>query len=168
MCIKNNNFADMERVITHNIITVVVKMIAYIGGAIVGFFAPMFPFLIVCTLAIVFDCITAWQLAYRVKKTTKNGNDGKFRSSHAMRMFNTMFVVFGVVVLSFCIDKMLIPDIDLYLANIVSAVFCMVQLVSILENVSSCNNARWAEILQKVLVDKTKRHLDIDISDKKK
>lgn len=146
---------------------VIVKFVMYIIGAIGGFLAPMFPFLLVCTFAIVFDCLTAWQLAGRVKRKTKNGNDGKFKSSHALRMFNTMFVVFGVVMLSYMVDKLLMPDIDLYLANVTSAVFCMVQLVSILENVSSCNNARWAEILQKVLVDKTKRHLDIDLTDNK-
>lgn len=140
------------------------KIIMYILGGVSGFFAPMFPFLLVCTFAIVFDCITAYMLARRVKKKTRNKNDGKFKSSSAMKMFNTMFVVYGVVALSYMIDKMLLPDINLYLANIVSAVFCMVQIVSILENISSCNNARWAEILQKVLVDKTKRHLDIDIT----
>ena len=33
---------------------------------------------------------------------------------------------------------------------------------SILENMSSCNGARWAKLLQNVMVDKTARHLDID------
>lgn len=53
---------------------------------------------------------------------------------------------------------------DMYLANITAGAFCMVQVLSILENESSCNEAKWAKALQKILIDKTKRHFDIDLS----
>lgn len=53
---------------------------------------------------------------------------------------------------------------DMYLANIAAGAFCMVQVISILENESSCNDAKWGKVLQKILIDKTKRHLDIDLS----
>ena len=43
--------------------------------------------------------------------------------------------------------------------------FCMIQLVSVLENMSSCNNAKWAKLLQKILIDKTARHLDYNVGD---
>ena len=53
---------------------------------------------------------------------------------------------------------------DLYLANWTAIVICSIQLWSILENESSCNDSKWAGVLQKFLVDKAERHWDIDLS----
>ena len=50
------------------------------------------------------------------------------------------------------------------LANITAGAVCFWQLWSMLENESSCSDERWAKVLQKVLVDKTERHFDVDLS----
>jgi hypothetical protein len=34
----------------------------------------------------------------------------------------------------------------------------------VLENKSSCNGSRWAKVLQKIMIDKTERHYDVDLS----
>ena len=39
------------------------------------------------------------------------------------------------------------------------------RLSTFLENESSCNGAKWAKTLQKILIDKTERHFDIDLSE---
>lgn len=36
-----------------------------------------------------------------------------------------------------------------------------------LENESSCNDAKWAKIAQRIMVDKTERHFDIDLHELK-
>jgi hypothetical protein len=51
------------------------------------------------------------------------------------------------------------------LTKVAAGAICFWQLWSILENESSCNGAKWAKIMQKILVDKTSRHFDIDLSD---
>jgi hypothetical protein len=53
------------------------------------------------------------------------------------------------------------------LTNIVAGAVCFWQVWSMLENESSCNNARWAKIAQRILVDKTERHFDIDLRELK-
>ena len=92
-------------------------------------------------------------------------DDAKFRSSYARRMFYTLCIVYACTVLGWLIDTHMFPFADLYLASFISGGFCLVQLLSILENESSCNDARWAKVLQKVLVNKAARHLDINEAD---
>lgn len=38
------------------------------------------------------------------------------------------------------------------------------EIWSSLENESSCNGKKWAKLLQEIMVDKTERHFDIDLS----
>ena len=82
-------------------------------------------------------------------------------------MFYTICVVYACTVLGWLIDTYMYPFAELYLANFISGGFCLVQLLSILENESSCNEAGWAKVLQKVLVNKAARHLDISEDDLK-
>ena len=80
-------------------------------------------------------------------------------------MFYILLIVWACTFLGWLIDDFMYPFVDLYLANFISSGFCLVQLISILENESSCNDARWAKVLQKVLVNKAARHLEIDPED---
>ena len=43
--------------------------------------------------------------------------------------------------------------------RIIAGAICFWQLLSILENESTCSTARWALLARKFLVDKAKRHL---------
>ena len=61
------------------------------------------------------------------------------------------------------IEKNIIPDLSFDVTKYVAALFCFIQLISVLENESSCNDAWWARALQKFLMDKSKRHFDMDI-----
>ena len=53
----------------------------------------------------------------------------------------------------------------LHLANYLAAIYCGVQLVSILENESTCNGAPWARVMQKIVADKTERHFNVKLTD---
>jgi len=130
---------------------------------------PFLPYLFVCLIAIILDCLSAWDLARRVNLTYPNKAKGKkFTSQGAMKIFETILKISLVIWLLYMMDHTLFPDWEMHLAQVASGVFCACQVLSILENISSCNGARWAKLLQKIVVDKTNRHLNIDLSDEVK
>ena len=143
------------------------RFFLFLVGAVWGLVEPTIPFAGICLFAILIDCLTAWRLGKRVKAQNPKAktDDAKFRSSYARRMFYTLCSVYACTVLGWLIDTRMFPFADLYLASFISGGFCLVQLLSILENESSCNDAQWARVLQKVLVNKAARHLDISKDD---
>lgn len=145
----------MDRVIEYSW-----KVLVWMIGACWGYLQPTFPFAAVCFLAIVLDCFTAWRLARRVRQNNPDMADGKFRSDKASKIFSTLFVIYACVVLGYSIDVNICTGIDLGLANWIAGGFCFVQLWSILENESSENGASWARVLQKVMVNKARRHME--------
>ena len=73
----------------------------------------------------------------------------------------------AVTVLAYLIDTIIFPDMAMMLPNIVAGTVCFWQIWSMLENESSCNDARWADVAQRIMVDKTERHFDIDLHELK-
>lgn len=136
-------------------------------GALCAFIAPMIPFIIICTLLILADCYTAWDLSRRVKKKYPGQATGKFKSQEMGRVFVTLIKVFAAIILASMVETIIFEGAQIRLANIVAGAVCFWQVWSILENESSCNDAKWAKVLQKVMVDKTERHFDIDLSELK-
>ena len=136
-------------------------------GALVAMLQPTVPFIIICTIAILFDCYTAWSLSRRVKRKYPGANDGKFKSRYAGRVFVTLIKVYALTILAYLVQTFILEGIPIKLANIVAAAVCFWQVWSMLENESSCNDAKWAKIAQRILVDKTERHFDIDLSELK-
>jgi hypothetical protein len=144
-----------------------VKYITGLVGAMLATISPTIPFVLICTIAILCDCYTAWALSRRVKKKHPNANDGKFKSSYAGRVFITLIKTYALIVLVFLIENFIFEGLPVKLSNIVAGAVCFWQLWSMLENESSCNDAKWAKIAQRILVDKTERHFDIDLSELK-
>lgn len=132
-----------------------------------GFFAQYVQLIPLVAVGLVFlmaDAFTAWRLAVRLRK--KGKSTGKFKSEHSQKIWKRGGYFFMVVILAFILEKYVLLMFDtLYLANWVAGVFCVSQGVSILENISSDRDGKWAELLQKVLIDKSSRHYDIDLSD---
>ncbi|MEG1575027.1 MAG: hypothetical protein RR341_08170 [Bacteroidales bacterium] len=145
----------------------IIKSMGGILAAMIGGIENTVPLIIVCTIAIFFDCYTAWSLSRRVKLKYA-ASDGKFKSSYFGKVFCTLIKVYALIILAYLIDKHVLVDIQIHLDNMVAGAVCFWQIWSMLENESSCNNAHWAKVAQKVLVDKTERHFDIDLSELKK
>lgn len=150
------------------IIAIIGKYIVGMIGAVCAFLEPTVPFILICTLAVLCDCYTAWALSRRVKNKYPGANDGKFKSNYAGRVFLTLLKVYALTVLAFLIENFIFEGLPVKLANIVAGAVCFWQIWSMLENESSCNEAKWAKIAQRILVDKTERHFDIDLSELKK
>ena len=151
----------------HSILSLVGKHIMGVMGACMAMIRPTFPFILVCTLAVLADCYTAWSLSRRVKKRFPGANDGKFKSNYAGRVFITLIKVYSLTILVHLIDAMVFPEIALHLPQVVAGAVCFWQIWSMLENESSCNDAKWAKIAQRIMVDKTERHFDIDLHELK-
>ena len=142
-----------------------VKLAFGIGGAVIGWLEPMQEVMYVVFAAMVVDTVSAYQLNRRVAQKFKGMSHGKLQSKRLLNLFKTLISVLTVILLSYAIDQYCFPIMDLNLAYIIAFVFCMIQLVSVLENISSCNDAKWAKLLQKILIDKTSRHLDYNVGD---
>lgn len=149
------------------IVPVLARYMMTAFGACFAIIKPTFPFIFVCTLAVLADCYTAWSLSRRVKKRFPGANDGKFKSHYAGRVFRTLIKVYALTVLVHLMDVMVFPEVSLHLPQIVAGSVCFWQVWSMLENESSCNDAKWAIIAQRIMVDKTERHFDIDLHELK-
>lgn len=82
--------------------------------------------------------------------------------AHNEASYNSLAAYASTIPATVTLHPGLLP-IDL--TKIAAGAICFWQLWSILENESSCNGAKWAKVMQKILVDKTERHFDIDLSE---
>jgi hypothetical protein len=143
------------------------QLVFTLWGAVCAYLTPMLPFSIICTLLILADCYTAWELSRRVKKKYPGRAAGKFKSQAMGKVFVSMIKAFTAIILASLVENIIFEGSPVRLPNIVAGTICFWQVWSILENESSCNDAKWAKILQKIMIDKTERHFDIDLSELK-
>lgn len=150
-----------------NILPTLTRWLAAGVGIVWCYIEPTLPFILICAFSVLTDCLTAWRLNRRIRKAySKEVADGKLKSSHMFKMISDLVVVFLCIILAANVDEILLAHWGgIHLANYVAAIFCLTQIVSILENESSCNGSTWAIYAQKILADKTARHLEIDINE---
>jgi hypothetical protein len=148
-------------------------LIAALGG-LATLLAPIYPLLWVCFTFILVDCLSAFLLNQRIAKELKahgknaTNNFGKFSTAKGSKIISTSIESFVLLILAHILDTQVFGFFNgLYIANYAAGVICVLQAWSILENASSCNGSRWAKLLQKIMVDKTERHLDINLNELK-
>lgn len=140
-------------------------------GWLVGEFSPTFPLIIVAIVFIVYDAWTAYQLDKRVKKKypeKAKRTAAKFTSFAFGKVITTTIPKrLVLILLAYLVEHWVFLHVDIPLSYIVTGVICFEQAWSIMENESSCRDEadskfwRW---LQKIMVDKTARHFDIDLT----
>lgn len=149
------------------------RFIAIMAGLLWCYIEPTLNYLLICFFAILVDCYTAWRCNRRIytvyheaiKRNPRCKADGKLKSKKMFKMIYDFTVVMLCVILAYHVDNDVLPHMDLYLANYVAAVFCVIQFVSILENESTCNGSAWARVMQKIVADKTERHYNIKLKE---
>lgn len=141
-----------------------------IVGATAGLLEPAFPYAAVCTAAVFADCLTAWSLSRRIRRKypDRTADAGKFSSNRFGKVFSTLCRIYGAILLAHLIQITIIDGLPFNVTKFVAGAVCFWQIWSMLENESSCNDAKWAEIAQRFLVDKTSRHFDINLDELKK
>lgn len=148
-----------------------------IGGAIgwlVAEFRPTFPLIVVAVIFIVYDAWTALCLDKRVKARYPDRaarHEAKFTSFAFGKVIRTTIPHrLWLIVLAYLVEHWVFIHIEIPLSYIVTGIICFEQAWSILENESSCRDegeSRIWRILQKIMVDKTARHFDVDLSELK-
>ena len=146
------------------------QIIFTIASAVASALAPTLPYIILCTAAVLADCITAWQLGKRVRKqhpTRTTPDAPKFKSSHFTSVLVTLMQVYALLIFAHFLHIYVTSALPFNALKVAAGLVIGWQLWSCLENISSCNGAKWAKLLQQVMVDKTARHFDVDLSELK-
>lgn len=138
------------------------KWIVGIIGGVVGYMAATGWLMLISILMVLYDSYTAWELSVRVKRKYPGLSDGKFKSNAALKAIRKIRDYCLVIILAFLIEDKIVVMFNFYLPYVAAGIFVFVEFWSILENKSSCNGGKWAQVLQKVMVDKTARHFNID------
>lgn len=147
------------------------RVIFTLLGALMAVIEPTLPYMALCTAMIFADCFTAWQLGRRARKAhpERVSDDGrKFKSQHFGKVLVSILKAWALILMAFAMQRYITDGWPVDLTKVAAGAICFWQLWSILENESSCNGARWAKVAQRILVDKTSRHFDIDLTDLKK
>lgn len=144
-------------------------------GWFVGEFRPTFPLMVVVIILIVSDAWTAFQLDKRVHKRYPDKvqrRDAHFTSFAFGKVIRvTIPKRLWLIVLAYAIERWIFVHMSIPLSYIVAGVIAFEQVWSMLENESSCrdtdNESRFWRQLQKIMIDKTERHFDVNLDDLK-
>lgn len=148
------------------------------GGAVgwfIGHFEPTFPLGVVVVILIIYDAWTAYQLDKRVHKKfpEKTKREQARFTSFAFGKVITVTIPkrLWLILLAFMVEHWVFIHVQIPLSYIVTGAICFEQSWSILENEASCRDSekesRFWRTLQRLLIDKTSRHFDIDRDDLK-
>ena len=144
------------------------KVLQYVTSILGGFllaFETSLDYFIPCFLAIALDIFSAWMLSRRVHKKYPENCDGKFKSEYKWRVMITLGVMFVVMILAAYVDSKVRRCDDQLAMRVAMGAFLFYELWSCVENWSSENDNRFAKALQRIMVNKAERHLDVPLSD---
>lgn len=147
-----------------NIISILGRGIMAVLSGFFTILQPAIPYFIVCIGFVLLDCYSAARLARRVKAKYPGRASGKIRSDKLRHIFRTICEICAVLLLIHLVQVYIVDDLPFNITKFVAGMVCGWQFYSFLENSSSCNGYKWAQVAQKILIDKTERHFDIDLS----
>lgn len=129
------------------------------AGAVGAFLEPIAAPATLCTVMVLLDCGSAVMLSRRLRRKGL-GAEGRLCSRRLGRVITTLTKVYIALIVSTMGQQWVVQDYGGFdLVRFTAAAISFWQLLSILENESTCSDARWARIARKYLVDKAKRHL---------
>jgi hypothetical protein len=128
-----------------------------------GLFVEIQWLIFVVFFGFLFDCLTAYALNRRMKR--KGLATGKFSSVKFFRMVIRFIVCTAGILFCHLIDVLVLADIQtLHLANWLTLLICLGTAISILENITTENDDPLAILIQKVLISKAERHIEVDVN----
>ena len=132
---------------------------AALASAATDVIRPALPAVALCTAMIAIDTFTAWRLSCRVRRKHPDapGQPGRLHSRRLGRALVSLGKVYVLLLVSAAIDVVLTPATSVL--QLSAGAVTAWQAVSILENESSCTEARWPSWLKRYLADKVGRHL---------
>ncbi|MDR1119989.1 MAG: phage holin family protein [Dysgonamonadaceae bacterium] len=140
------------------------KWIFTLVASIPGLFVEVQWLVFVVFFGFLFDCMTAYALNRRMKRRGLPAA-GKFSSNKFFKMIVRFVACVAGIVFCYLIDRHVLSEIQtLHLANWLTLVICLGTAISILENITTENDDPLAVLVQKFLVSKAERHMEIDIN----
>ncbi len=150
------------------------KITAMVCGGLVGWmigeFKPAFLLTVVVVVFILYVAWTAFKLDKRVRtaypdKTQRK--QAKFTSfAFGKVVKQTIPKRLMLIILAFLEEHWVFIHVTIPLSYVVTGAICFEQFWSILENESSCRTesvSRFWKLMQQIMVDKTERHLDVNL-----
>lgn len=150
------------------------KITAMVCGGLVGWmigeFKPAFLLTVVVVVFILYVAWTAFKLDKRVRtaypdKTQRK--QAKFTSfAFGKVVKQTIPKRLMLIILAFLEEHWVFIHVTIPLSYVVTGAICFEQFWSILENESSCrteSESRFWKLMQLIMVDKTERHLDVNL-----
>ena len=141
-----------------------------LGGWMIGEFKPAFLLTVVVVVFILYVAWTAFKLDKRVRtaypdKTQRK--QAKFTSfAFGKVVKQTIPKRLMLIILAFLEEHWVFIHVTIPLSYVVTGAICFEQFWSILENESSCrteSESRFWKLMQQIMVDKTERHLDVNL-----
>ena len=139
-------------------------LISAVGGLLLAI-GTSIDYFIPCLLAIALDVFTAYMLSRRVHRKYPKNCEGKFKSEYKYRVMITLGVMFIVMILAAYVDMKVRQSDDQWAVRFTMGAFLFYEAWSCLENWSSENDEPIAKALQRIMVNKAERHLDVPLSD---
>ena len=136
----------------------------------IGEFKPAFLLTVVVVVFILYVAWTAFKLDKRVRtaypdKTQRK--QAKFTSfAFGKVVKQTIPKHLMLIILAFLEEHWVFIHVTIPLSYVVTGAICFEQFWSILENESSCrteSESRFWKLMQQIMVDKTERHLDVNL-----
>jgi len=172
MTLLNKNKATMDNGL--NYFKVLFITVGGCVGLLIKEFKPTFPLMIVVIIFILYDTWTAYQLNKRASLKYPEKvpiEKAKFKSfSFARVIRSTIPKRLMLIILAYLVEHWVFMYMDVPLSYIVAGIICFEQAWSILENESSCraeNESMFWKMLQKIMIDKTERHFDVNLDELK-
>ena len=150
------------------------KITAMVCGGLVGWmigeFKPAFLLTVVVVVFILYVAWTAFKLDKRVRtaypdKTQRK--QAKFTSfAFGKVVKQTIPKRLMLIILAFLAEHWVFIHVTIPLSYVVTGAICFEQFWSILENESSCrpeSESSFWKLMQQIMVDKTERHLDVNL-----
>lgn len=150
------------------------KITAMVCGGLVGWmigeFKPAFLLTVVVVVFFLYVAWTAFKLDKRVRtaypdKTQRK--QAKFTSfAFGKVVKQTIPKRLMLIILAFLEEHWVFIHVTIPLSYVVTGAICFEQFWSILENESSCrteSESRFWKLMQQIMVDKTERHLDVNL-----
>lgn len=150
------------------------KITAMVCGGLVGWmigeFKPAFLLTVVVVVFILYVAWTAFKLDKRVRtaypdKTQRK--QAKFTSFAFGKVVKQKIPKrLMLIILAFLEEHWVFIHVTIPLSYVVTGAICFEQFWSILENESSCrteSESRFWKLMQQIMVDKTERHLDVNL-----
>ena len=134
------------------------------GGLLLAIETSM-DYFIPCFFAIGLDICSAYMLSRRVHRLHPDKSDGKFKSEYKYRVMITLAVVFVVLILAAYVDMGVRRADDQLAVRWTMGIFLFYEGWSCLENWSSENSNPFARALQRIMVNKAERHLNVPLGD---